>query len=906
MKMTTTKIDDDTNNYGQRPRRSERSKCNNNQEQRKINLSFCWRFSSLFLCSIILISTQTAMVLAHMIETGKPSIEHSSLKGRFDVDSNKNSVGNTFFDISRKDMMNCNIRASSLPNVEMEEKIQQLLQVSGQQRKLKTTIKPIVKIRKTKPKRFFMKKNNIWPSSSSSSSSSSSISPSLFFFNFRGGGVSEPIPLQGRKETFSSLSSSSSSSSSYPSRSSSTLLSSSASTAKRTTFVYIFYVLEAIGGGMAGPLLPFVLMGMGANAMMLGSVLAVNYCVQTIGCITMGRISDRYGRRIAVLGSLTGTTASFLTMSYATNPRLVMIGRSLGAICGGLTPIASTCIADVTTSNNRPRYLGYLQACTGIGFVIGPAIVYGLKKYLHFDLQEVLRVAALFPLCAIIFSFFFLKETHQHRVAIASTPSLSSSTTTTRTAFPTEQGKFEKISVKKTGKRNYFSRSSRASIRNQNKRPLSTEQVEDDGPETDSFDLDNIDIDLDKTDMDMDIDLDVVNVNVEVKKVDEMRKSKEGKDLEMGKHFKTIQKRAQELPTSVDKGFENQIQGEHEEEKKGGIKSMLSFPVRMVILNGFIVMWAFASECIYGMFLRDVYNYDEGTLSLILAMNGVMVGVMQVAGVARKLFDYLGKHNVLMIGNFLLGAGMCGLSLIHFFPLHLLLFSVHIVGYSLADTAVSSLMSHYSPPELIGSSLGILYAGNNMARMLSPLVAGALYEISKNPYAISSSIVNMITKIIKTLQEAFHLYGTSIARNLQGLDTSGTEYVKEKLAQCLLLIQNSPSLKFTLPFGSLPYLAASFFPLVATSFPGLILLWERKEERRILEAASLASSSKMNSDSPSSISTPSSLSSFYKKKNSSNNSKILSQESRREETNSIPYHLQKEQQPQQYISTNSN
>jgi len=103
-----------------------------------------------------------------------------------------------------------------------------------------------------------------------------------------------------------------------------------------------------------------------------------------------------------------------------------------------------------------------------------------------------------------------------------------------------------------------------------------------------------------------------------------------------------------------------------------------------------------------------------------------------------------------------------------------------------------------------------------------------LYELSKNPYALSTALTNLLTKILHTLQDAFQLYGKFIVRNINGLDTSGIDYIKQNLAFALLYIQHSPYLKFALPYGSLPYLAASFFPLMATTFPGLILLWEKR------------------------------------------------------------------------------
>jgi hypothetical protein len=44
--------------------------------------------------------------------------------------------------------------------------------------------------------------------------------------------------------------------------------------------VFIAFFLDAIGTGLASPILPFYIMGLGANAFQLGLVLAFNYAAQ--------------------------------------------------------------------------------------------------------------------------------------------------------------------------------------------------------------------------------------------------------------------------------------------------------------------------------------------------------------------------------------------------------------------------------------------------------------------------------------------------------------------------------------------------------------------------------------------------------------------------------------------------
>ncbi|KAG5188576.1 major facilitator superfamily domain-containing protein [Tribonema minus] len=152
--------------------------------------------------------------------------------------------------------------------------------------------------------------------------------------------------------------------------------------------------------------------------------------------------------------------------------------------------------------------------------------------------------------------------------------------------------------------------------------------------------------------------------------------------------------------------------------------------VLLLAMNGFLLVYAFSIETIYAMFMKDNFGYGHATLSTLFAVNGVLVGFLQLV-LMRHLVAKMGKHMLLASGNLLLALGMLGLSLVRYTPLHFLLFSVHILGYSMADTALVSLISRYAGSNAQGRSLGLNQAAQSTARVISPLVAGYLYTNSK-------------------------------------------------------------------------------------------------------------------------------------------------------------------------------
>lgn len=73
------------------------------------------------------------------------------------------------------------------------------------------------------------------------------------------------------------------------------------------------------------------------------------------------------------------------------------------------------------------------------------------------------------------------------------------------------------------------------------------------------------------------------------------------------------------------------------------------------------------------------------------------------------------------------------------------LFTVHIMGYSLADTALVALISRYASPETQGRSMGLNQAAQSLSRVISPVVSriggGIADAFSSKGHAAASWVV---------------------------------------------------------------------------------------------------------------------------------------------------------------------
>jgi DHA1 family tetracycline resistance protein-like MFS transporter len=171
--------------------------------------------------------------------------------------------------------------------------------------------------------------------------------------------------------------------------------------------LYSVVVVDLIGFGILMPILPFYAVEFGASGRELGVVLAAYAAAQLLMAPVWGRLSDRLGRRPVLLLTIAGTSASLLLLSVATSLFWLLVARVLAGAFAANVSVASAYISDVTSDDERTRYMGLLGACFAVGFVLGPAIGGLLAPWGH---QLPLRVAAGLAACNAVYAAIALRE----------------------------------------------------------------------------------------------------------------------------------------------------------------------------------------------------------------------------------------------------------------------------------------------------------------------------------------------------------------------------------------------------------------------------------------------------------------------------------------------------------------
>ncbi len=132
--------------------------------------------------------------------------------------------------------------------------------------------------------------------------------------------------------------------------------------------------VDMIGFSIVFPLLPFYALKLHGNAFHVGLITAAFSAAQILSAPIWGRVSDRYGRRPALLIGLLASAAAYVVFGLADSILLLFLSRLIQGAGGGTTGVAQAYVADTVKPSDRARALGWLSAATSAGVMLGPVI----------------------------------------------------------------------------------------------------------------------------------------------------------------------------------------------------------------------------------------------------------------------------------------------------------------------------------------------------------------------------------------------------------------------------------------------------------------------------------------------------------------------------------------------------
>ncbi|HEX6535453.1 MAG TPA: MFS transporter [Gemmatimonadaceae bacterium] len=167
--------------------------------------------------------------------------------------------------------------------------------------------------------------------------------------------------------------------------------------------------VDMVGVLMIIPLLPFYAKRFGASGLEIGVIVAMFSVAQLLSAPLWGRVSDRYGRKPALLIGLGASVIAYIVFAFSNSVWMLLLSRAIQGAGGGTTGVIQAYVADAVEPRNRAKGLGWLSAATNVGVMLGPAVG-SAATYLGSAGPGL--IAATLCLLNIGFAYRFLGETH--------------------------------------------------------------------------------------------------------------------------------------------------------------------------------------------------------------------------------------------------------------------------------------------------------------------------------------------------------------------------------------------------------------------------------------------------------------------------------------------------------------
>ncbi|MBI1391913.1 MAG: MFS transporter [Alphaproteobacteria bacterium] len=179
-------------------------------------------------------------------------------------------------------------------------------------------------------------------------------------------------------------------------------------------FIFITVLINMTGFGVIVPVMPDLIMDVTgkdlAYAARWGGIMSAVYAImQFVMGPVLGALSDRFGRRPVILGSLVAYSLDFLLLAAAPSLAVLLAARIMSGAFAATFTTANAYIADISPPEKRAANFGLMGAAFGLGFIIGPMVgglvgeAYGVRAPFYF-------VAGL-GLINFIYGSIFLPET---------------------------------------------------------------------------------------------------------------------------------------------------------------------------------------------------------------------------------------------------------------------------------------------------------------------------------------------------------------------------------------------------------------------------------------------------------------------------------------------------------------
>lgn len=198
---------------------------------------------------------------------------------------------------------------------------------------------------------------------------------------------------------------------------------------KKNLYSLFFTIfLDMLGIGILIPVVPqllgephsaFYLLPQGHESLgllLLGVLMTVYPLALFFASPVLGALSDKYGRKPILVGSIFGTAVSYLVFAYAIftkNIPLLFFSRFVDGATGGNVSVAQAAVADLSSHEDRTKTFGMMGAVFGLGFILGPflgGVLSSSSVNSHFNASTPFVFSGFLSVLNTVFIASFFKE----------------------------------------------------------------------------------------------------------------------------------------------------------------------------------------------------------------------------------------------------------------------------------------------------------------------------------------------------------------------------------------------------------------------------------------------------------------------------------------------------------------
>ncbi|GKQ42640.1 tetracycline resistance MFS efflux pump [Companilactobacillus sp. RD055328] len=176
---------------------------------------------------------------------------------------------------------------------------------------------------------------------------------------------------------------------------------------KKSIYILIFgNFLICLGIGLVIPVTPFIKTTYNYTTTQMGLMTSLFALAQFIASPFVGRLSDKIGRKPLIVGGLFFYMISEIIFAYSNSLLLFDVSRIIGGLSAAMfVPTSMAMAADLTTTAQRAKVIGWISAAFSGGLILGPGIGGMLANITY---KTPFWAAAVLGLISTIFTLIYL------------------------------------------------------------------------------------------------------------------------------------------------------------------------------------------------------------------------------------------------------------------------------------------------------------------------------------------------------------------------------------------------------------------------------------------------------------------------------------------------------------------